>query len=166
MFIYERFTTKRTPYQPRIFHRPWSKLGVDICYIDDRMLLIIIDYFSNFIEVCRLNSKTAMSIVKEMQGVFARFGVPDQVITDNGPQFCTKEFTKFTRQWDFEHITSPCDGRTFAKVFLDERSSFDGRSSSRRSCPLRSGHPREEVILDGRSSCEGMSFSKVVLDGM
>ena len=34
-------------------HHPWSKVGVDICYVDDQILLVIIDYYGNFIEVCR-----------------------------------------------------------------------------------------------------------------
>ena len=38
--------------------------------------------------------------------MFSRYGVPDQVISDNGPQFVSSEFTTFAQQWGFEHVTS------------------------------------------------------------
>ena len=37
---------------------------------------------------------------------FARHGIPDLVISDNGPQFTADEFAEFSRKWDFEHLTS------------------------------------------------------------
>ena len=38
--------------------------------------------------------------------IFVRFGVPDQLITDNGPQFTSHEFAEFAANLDFEHVTS------------------------------------------------------------
>ena len=32
--------------------------------------------------------------------------IPDGVISDNGPQFTSSEFTQFGREWGFEHRTS------------------------------------------------------------
>ena len=41
--------------------------------------------------------------------MFTRYGVPDVVVSDNGPQFDSAEFTTFAKKWGFEHITSsPC----------------------------------------------------------
>jgi transposase InsO family protein len=34
-----------------------------------------------------------------------RYGIPD-IVSDNGPQFCSKRFQAFQRTWHFEHITS------------------------------------------------------------
>ena len=41
-----------------------------------------------------------------MQPVFAIHGCPSLLISDNATNFCSGEFTKFTTEWDFEHITS------------------------------------------------------------
>lgn len=41
-----------------------------------------------------------------MKAVFARFGIPDIFVTDNGPQFPSSEFSVFTRTWEFKHVTS------------------------------------------------------------
>ena len=37
---------------------------------------------------------------------FSRFGVPDTLVTDNGPCFASTEFAKFVDQWNFQHVTS------------------------------------------------------------
>ena len=37
---------------------------------------------------------------------FARYGCPEQVVGDNGPQFKSHEFAAFSKAWDFEHVTS------------------------------------------------------------
>ena len=86
--------------------RPWSKVAADLCELDGRTLLVISDYYSNFIEVARLNSVTSRSVIKEMKDVFARYGIPDVLVTDNGAQFASAEFAIFAETWSFEHHTS------------------------------------------------------------
>ncbi|XP_064086096.1 uncharacterized protein K02A2.6-like [Macrobrachium nipponense] len=83
-----------------------SKVGADLCHIDNRMLLIVADYFSSFLEVSRVNNTTSTAIVRELQIIFSPRGIPDQLVTDNGPQFITPEFRSFAKTWSFEHITS------------------------------------------------------------
>ena len=68
--------------------------------------MITVDYYSNFWEVDRLPSTSASSVILKLKGHFARYGCPEQVITDNGPQFTSKEFALFSKSWDFEHQTS------------------------------------------------------------
>ncbi|XP_044182657.1 uncharacterized protein LOC122963306 [Acropora millepora] len=41
-----------------------------------------------------------------MKAVFARYGIPDVLVTDNGPQFAAAEFAVFAKSWMFQHITS------------------------------------------------------------
>ena len=51
------------------------------------------------------NTKASTTILK-LKSHFACYGIPDQVISDNGPQFTSDEFAEFSRKWDFEHLTS------------------------------------------------------------
>ena len=67
--------------------RLWAKVAADLCELDNRTLLVITDYYSNFIEVARIKSVTSRSIIKEIKVVFPRYGIPDVLVTDNGPQF-------------------------------------------------------------------------------
>ena len=92
--------------QHEVVARPWSKIGADLCELNNRSLLVICDYYSNYIEVARLSSVTSRSIIKEMKAVFARYGIPDIVVTDNGPQFASAEFSAFAKTWMFNHNTS------------------------------------------------------------
>ena len=86
--------------------RPWAKVAADLCEFDNRILLVVSDYYSNYIEVARLNNLTTRAVVKELKEIFARFGVPDALVTDNGPQFSSAEFAVFAKTWTFEHKTS------------------------------------------------------------
>ena len=54
----------------------------------------------------RLPDTRSSTTVLKLKSHFARYGIPDQVISDNGPQFASKEFTDFAEKWDFEHLTS------------------------------------------------------------
>ena len=96
--------------EPLIAHdvgsRPWARVAVDLAELDGRTLLIVTDYFSSFVEVARLNSTTAASVIRELKEIFSRFGIPDEVITDNRAQFASGEFQLFARSWEFVHRTS------------------------------------------------------------
>lgn len=92
--------------QHEFISRPWAKVAADLCEFDNRVLLVVSDYYSNYIEVARLNNLTSRAVIKEFKAIFARFGVPDTLVTDNGPQFSSAEFAVFATTWMFEHKTS------------------------------------------------------------
>lgn len=85
--------------------RPWQIEATDLCSLDQKTYLIIADQFFDFIQVSNFNS---ISIIKELKKWFALFGIPDQIISDGGPQFSSGEFNKFAATWKFHHkISSP-----------------------------------------------------------
>jgi len=78
-----RSEQSKEPIQQHVLGaRPWSKVAVDLCDLNRCTQLFISDYYSNYIEVARVTSR---SIIKELKAVFVRFGTPDVVVTDNGP---------------------------------------------------------------------------------
>ena len=87
--------SKEPIQQHEFVARPWSKVAADLCDHDGRTLLVVSNYFSNFIEVARLTSLTSRAAIKELKGIFARHGIPDVLVTDNGPQFPSAEFSVF-----------------------------------------------------------------------
>ena len=86
--------------------RPWSKVGADLCELQGRTLLVVCDYYSNFIEVENTSKLNTAGISKALKAMFAIYGVPETLVSDNGPQFASEEFASFAKKWGFEHVTS------------------------------------------------------------
>ncbi|KAJ3661862.1 hypothetical protein Zmor_006241 [Zophobas morio] len=84
--------------------RPWQKIALDLFKIDS-WYLIVTDYYSRFFEIFKLNKMTEFIIIAKLKTLFSRFGIPEIVRSDNGPQF-QSEFKKFAYDYDFHHITS------------------------------------------------------------
>ena len=86
--------------------RPWKRLAIDLCEYNKHTYLVVSDYFSRFLEILHMPTITASQVVLKLKTVFARFGCPDQVVSDNGGQFACEEFREFAKEFDFQHITS------------------------------------------------------------
>jgi hypothetical protein len=85
---------------------PWVKIGSDIFQHGSKYFLILVDYFSNFIEVCPIKNIGSKAVIEAMKEQFARHGIPWVLVSDNGPAYASKEFADFKKQWEFDHITS------------------------------------------------------------
>ena len=84
---------------------PWERIHADFAGpFQGTMLLIVSDSFSKWIEVVTMRSTTAERTVEELRKLFARHGLPVQIVTDNGTQFTSEEFAKFTRMNGIKHI--------------------------------------------------------------
>ena len=92
--------------QHEVPNRPWAKVGADLFFLDSRHYLVMVDYYSNYIEVDYLSTTTSTAVIHKMKAQFARHGIPDALVTDNGPQFSSAEFAKFSTMWEFQHITT------------------------------------------------------------
>uniref|UniRef100_A0A803JLC0 Gypsy retrotransposon integrase-like protein 1 n=1 Tax=Xenopus tropicalis TaxID=8364 RepID=A0A803JLC0_XENTR len=103
---YLRKQTKEPLMTHKLPTLPWSKLGMDLFSLPGQDYLIIIDYYSDFWEIDAISDTTSKTIIECCKVHFSRHGIPDTVITDNGPQFVSSEFTHFSRNWEFEHLTS------------------------------------------------------------
>lgn len=85
---------------------PFEKVGADLFFYGKDNYLLIVDYTSKFFEVCHLKDTTSSTVIHKMKTVFSRYGIPIQLITDNGSQFTSAEFKKFTSNWEIQHNTS------------------------------------------------------------
>ena len=78
----------------------WQKVAADLAELDGWHLLIVVEYFSNFIEVVWLTSTLTKPIVGKWKEIFAQFGVPDTLVTDNELQIASPQFASFADTWD------------------------------------------------------------------
>ena len=68
--------------------------------------LLIVDYYSRYIETALLREITAEGVIQQLKSIFARHGIPEKMISDNGPQFSSRAFSKFAKTYGFMQITS------------------------------------------------------------
>lgn len=64
------------------------------------------DYYSKWIEVAKLDDLTSNNVICHLKSQFARYGIPDELISDNGPQYASSAFKEFSRSYGFFHSTS------------------------------------------------------------
>ena len=85
---------------------PWQMVAADLFELNGAKYLTVVDYFSRFPEVVRLSSTTSTVVIATLKSMFARFGIPEVVRSDNGPQFSSLDFAQFANWYRFLHVTS------------------------------------------------------------
>ena len=87
--------------------RPWARLHLDYAGpFENRMFLILIDAHSKWIEAVCTKRATSTAVIEELRTMFARFGIPETIVTDNGTSFISQEFESFLRCNGIKHYTS------------------------------------------------------------
>ena len=89
-----RKSNRKEPLLPHdVPQRPWAKVGGDLFEVGGQTFMILVDYYSGFFEIDNLKRTKRENVIKAQ---FARYGIPDTLITDNGPQFSSTEFRQFS----------------------------------------------------------------------
>lgn len=104
--MFKRSNTKEPLISHEIPDRAWAKVGVDLFHCNQGDYLMCVDYYSKFPEIAKLTQTTSAHVVTTLKSIFARHGIPDEVVSDNGPQFSSAEFRTFAQNWEFIHTTS------------------------------------------------------------
>ena len=87
--------------------RPWKLIATDLFILKKLTYLLVADYYSRYVEVVALPKSTSSStVIQALKTIYARHGVPDEVRSDNGPQYHSEEFAQFAKEWGFKHTTS------------------------------------------------------------
>ena len=76
--------------------KPWKCLHIDFAGpFCGSMWLVLVDAQSKWPEVMQMKSTTASKTVEVLRSLFSRFGIPHQLVSDNGPQFVSDEYKQF-----------------------------------------------------------------------
>ncbi|KAF6772939.1 hypothetical protein AHF37_12719 [Paragonimus kellicotti] len=111
----------RQPKEPMVCRsvpkRPWQHVAVDLFSHADKSYLLLVDYFSDFFEIEKLNATSAEEIIGRLKAQFARYGIPECVRSDGGPQFSAQQFAEFAEKWRFKHeVSSPHHSQSNGKA--------------------------------------------------
>lgn len=144
---------------------PWEKVGTDLFEIDHKMYLLVIDYYSNYPEVVELKSTTSTAIIKHLKSIFSRHGIPQSLVSDNGPQYDSREFKEFVAHYGFKHVTSSpnypqSNGKAEKGVQIVKRLIMKA-SESRQDPELALLQYRSAPLACGRSPAE-LLFNRVL----
>lgn len=88
---------------------PWERLAIDFQYLYTKDYLVVVDYFSKFVVIRQVKSKTAITVISVLKSVFELLGLPKCLRSDNGPPYDSAEFADFVKFYDIDHKpSSPC----------------------------------------------------------
>ena len=86
---------------------PWERVHVDFAGpFLGKMFLVLTDAHSKWPEVEIMSSTTTAKTITVLRDLFARYGIPRQLVSDNGPQFTSDEFKEFMTSNRIKHIRS------------------------------------------------------------
>ena len=102
---YRRSKTREPMIPHPVPQRPWQKLATDVMTYKKKDYAVVIDYYSKYVELYHLMDKTAQSIITGLKSIFARHGIPDELVSDNMP-FNSRMFKTFAEEWGFQTTTS------------------------------------------------------------
>jgi hypothetical protein len=66
-------------------------------------MLVVIDYHSRFPEVEIMKTITSHAIINRLMRIFATHGLPEEITTDNAPNFVSQEMQDFFYQNGIKH---------------------------------------------------------------
>lgn len=95
--------------EPLILHKiekiPWYKVGLDIYELYGEQYLLLVDYYSKYVEVETLNKNlSSKNVIEKLKMIFSRHGIPAVVISDSGTELISRELKTFADNWKFKLI--------------------------------------------------------------
>ena len=136
-----------------------SKVGTDL-FEWDKKIYLVIDYYSRFIEIAQLTGSSSAEVVRHTKSIFARHGIPEVVVSDNGPQYTSSTYAEFAREYCFNHVTSsplypPGNGEAergakTVKQLLRKREDPYLALLAYRATPLQCGFSPAELLMSWR----------------
>ncbi|KAI8513647.1 hypothetical protein Bbelb_079710 [Branchiostoma belcheri] len=99
-------TPTAVPLQPTVMpEHPWSELCADFWgpLPSGDYLMVVIDEHSRYPVVEHLRSTSAQAVIPVLDKIFAMFGTPEVLKTDNGPPWTSTQMKSFADYLGFHH---------------------------------------------------------------
>lgn len=87
--------------------RPWQRIHIDYAGpFMSSMFLVVVDAHTKWTEIIPTSTATSTSTINILSDLFARFGLPEHIVSDNGAQFSSHEFKFFVKSNGIKHTPS------------------------------------------------------------
>ena len=83
---------------------PWARVHIDYAEKGRQSFLVVVDAHSRWPEIIAVPNTTAATTINALRDLFSKYGIPFQVVSDNGPQFCSAEFEGFLKGNGVKHV--------------------------------------------------------------
>ena len=84
----------------------WTKLATDVFHFEGASYLLIVDYTSRYLIVCKLTLMTGQHIASHFKLICSEYGWPETMVSDNGPCYTSDSFTTLMKEYNVNHVTS------------------------------------------------------------
>lgn len=105
-----RNAATKVPLQqwPRVSGR-WQRVHIDFAEDSNtrQQMLVLVDSFSKWIEVFVMKSTSSLKTIERLRTLFATFGLPESLVSDNGTSFTSVEFKDFLSKNGIRFILTP-----------------------------------------------------------
>nr|XP_037270376.1 uncharacterized protein K02A2.6-like [Rhipicephalus microplus] len=89
---HQKIPTKAPAPQWKRATTPWHTIHGDFAGpVEGRMLLFVVDAYSKWLNVHIMRNMRSRTLIEEMRNLLATFGIPQRLVTDNGPSFVSAE---------------------------------------------------------------------------
>jgi len=141
--MYVKQAPPSAPLHPWVWPtKPWQRIHIDYAGpFQGNMYLVVVDAHSKWPEVFEMSQSTTVKTISAPRHLFAAYGLPEQVVSDNGPQFTSEDFKEFMTANGIKHIrcapyhpASNGAAERFVRTFKEamKASQHDGLSSQHR----------------------------------
>lgn len=84
--------------------KPWERIHIDFAELEaGKFYFIIVDAFTKWIDIIPTQTTTSAWCQKQLCKIFSQFGIPGTIVSDNGPQFTSKQFEHFLKSLSITH---------------------------------------------------------------
>ena len=82
---------------------PWQRIHVDYAEVKGQQFLLVVNSHSKWMEVFPMTSTTTNATIEALRALFARYGLPHELVGNNGPQFVAGGFKSFLKMNCIKH---------------------------------------------------------------
>ena len=83
----------------------WKSIATDLFTFQDKTFMGVINLFSRFPVVRQLHGESRKLVLNALKSIFSDFGIPENIISDNGPCYKGQKFKGFCMKFEINHIT-------------------------------------------------------------